>query len=139
MVDMFVGGTFGRVAFGCQCFVVGGRKSGWTWCVFDVGGESDIFVGGNLVNASSQINLILALGLLVFLPFIRIHFSSSEPTNRHSLLVAELLLLLLLLPLSSDALLAKPPMSNKNYCQHLNVTSNSLHILLGCQPLYFML
>ncbi len=57
MVDMFVGGTFGRVAFGCQCFVVGGRKSEWTWCVFDVGGESNIFVVGNLVNASSQINL----------------------------------------------------------------------------------
>ena len=57
MADMFWGGMFGRVAFGCQCFVLGGRKSGWTRCVFDVGEESGIFVGGNLVNASSQINL----------------------------------------------------------------------------------
>ena len=54
---MFWGGAFGCVAFGCQCFVAGGRKSGWTWCVFDVGGESVIFVGGNLVNASSNVNL----------------------------------------------------------------------------------
>ena len=76
MVDMFLGGKFGCVAFGSQCFVVRGRKSGWTWCVFDVGGESNIFVGGNQVNASSQINLS-SLGLLVFLPFISIHFSSS--------------------------------------------------------------
>ena len=57
MADMFWGGMFGRVAFGCQCFVIGGRMSGWTRCVFGVGGESNIFVGGNLVNASSQINL----------------------------------------------------------------------------------
>ena len=55
MTNMFLGGTFG--AFGCQCFIVGGRKSGWTQCVFDVGGESVIFVGGNLVNASSTANL----------------------------------------------------------------------------------
>ena len=57
MANMFLGETFGCVAFGCLCFVVVGRKSGWTWCVFDVGGESNIFVGGNQVNASSQINL----------------------------------------------------------------------------------
>ena len=55
MRDMFLGGTFG--AFGCQCFFVGGRKSRWTWCVFDVGAESGIFVGGNLVNASSNVSL----------------------------------------------------------------------------------
>jgi hypothetical protein len=55
------------------------------------------------------------------------------------LLVAELLLLLLLLPLSSNALLAKPPMSDENSCWYLNVTSSSLHIFLGRQPLYFLL
>ena len=57
MTDMFWGGALGRAEFGCQCFVVGGRKSGWTWCVFNVSGESVIFVEGNLVNASSKVNL----------------------------------------------------------------------------------
>ncbi len=57
MADMFLDGMFGRVAFGCQRFVVWGRKSGWTRCVFNVDGESDIFVGGNLFSTSSQINL----------------------------------------------------------------------------------
>ena len=133
MTDMFLGEMFGCVVFGCQCFVVGGRMSGWTWCVFDVGGESIIFVEGNLVNASSNVNLS-RFSFVDFLPLISIHFSSSEPAHHHSLLVAELLLSLLLFPLSSDALLAKPPMSDDNSCRHLNVMPNSLHILLGRQP-----
>jgi hypothetical protein len=73
------------------------------------------------------------------MPVISIHFSSSEPAHHHSLLVAELSLSLLSLLLSSDALLAKPPMSDENSCWRLNVTSYSLHVFLGRQPLYFLL
>ena len=76
--------------------------------------------------------------LLVFFPRTSIHFSSSEPPHRHSLLVSPLSLSLPLL-LSSDALLANPPMSEEYSWRHLNLISNSLHILLGRHPLYFLL
>ena len=76
--------------------------------------------------------------LLVFFPRTSIHFPSSEPPHRHSLLVSPLSLLLPLL-LSSDALLANPPMSEEYSWRRLNLMSNSLHILLGRHPLYFLL
>ena len=137
MADMFLGGSFGCAAFGCQCFVVGGRKSGLTRCVFDVGGESYIFVRSNLVNAISQINLS-SFSFVSFPALYLNHLSSSKPAHHYLLLVAELLLLLLLLSLSfySNVLLAKPPMSDKNSCWSLNVTSNSLHMLLSRLPTF---
>ena len=52
MADMFLGGSFFQ-AFSCrQCPIVVGRLFRWTWCIFDVGGESFIFVGGNLFKAT---------------------------------------------------------------------------------------
>ena len=57
MADMFLGGSFVLVAFGCQHFVVGGRKLRWTWCVFNVGGENVIFVGGNMFSVRRNVNL----------------------------------------------------------------------------------
>ena len=76
--------------------------------------------------------------LLVFFPRTSIHFPSSEPPYRHSSLVSPLSLLLSLL-LSSDALLANPPMFVVYSWRRLNLMSNSLHILLGRHPLYFLL
>ncbi len=76
--------------------------------------------------------------LLVFFPRTSIQLSSSEPPHRHSSLVSPLSLLLPLL-LSSDALLAKPPMSEEYSLRRLNLMSNCLHILLGRHPLYFLL
>ena len=76
--------------------------------------------------------------LLVFFPRTSIHFPSSEPPHRHSSLVSPLSLLLPLL-LSSDALLANPPMSEEYLWRRLNLMSISLHILLGRHPLYFLL
>ena len=76
--------------------------------------------------------------LLVFFPRTSIQFSSSEPPHRHSSLVSPLSLSLPLL-LSSDALLAKPPMSEEYSLRRLNLMSNCLHILLGRHPLYFLL
>ena len=76
--------------------------------------------------------------LLVFFPRTSIHFPSSEPPHRHSSLVSPLSLSLPLL-LSSDALLANPPMSEEYSCRRLNYMSISLHILLGRHPLYFLL
>jgi hypothetical protein len=81
----------------------------------------------------------VALDLLVFLPRISIQSSPSEPPRRHLSLVAVLLLSSLPLLLCSDLLLTNPPMSEENPCRRLNVTPNSLHILLGCHPLYFLL
>ena len=81
----------------------------------------------------------VALDLLVFLPRISIQSSPSEPPRRHSSLVAVLSLSSLPLLLCSDLLLTNPPMSEENPCRRLNVTPNSLHILLGCHPLYFLL
>jgi len=78
------------------------------------------------------------IDLLVFFPRTSIHLSSSEPPNRHSLLVSPLSLSLPLL-LSSDVLLANPPMSEEYSWQRLNLIPNSLHILLGHHPLYFLL
>jgi hypothetical protein len=55
-------------------------------------------------------------------------------------LVAKLSLSLLPLPLSSGALpTANLPMPEDNLCRRLNATPNSLHILLGRHPLYFLL
>ena len=76
--------------------------------------------------------------LLVFFPRTSIHFPSSEPPHRHSSLVSPLSLSLSLL-LSSDALLANPPMFVVYSWRRLNLMSNSLHILLGRHPLYFLL
>ena len=48
MADMFLGGSFFH-AFLCRKRpIVIGRSFRWTWCIYDVGGESFIFVGGNL-------------------------------------------------------------------------------------------
>ncbi len=77
------------------------------------------------------------IDLLVFTPRPSIHFSSSEPPHRHSSLVSPLLLSLPLL-LSSDALLANLHMSEEYSWRHLNLIPNSLHILLGRQPFYFL-
>ena len=76
--------------------------------------------------------------MLVFFPRTSIHFPSSEPPHRHSLLVSPLSLSLPLL-LSSDALLANPPMSKEYSLRCLNLMSISLHILLEHHPLYFLL
>ena len=52
MADMLLGGSFFH-AFSCrQRPIVVGGSFRWTWCIFDVGGESFIFVGGNLFKAT---------------------------------------------------------------------------------------
>ena len=81
---------------------------------------------------------LIVLTLLVFFPRTSIHFSSSEPPRHHSLLVVPLSLLLPLL-LSPDTLLANPPISKEYSYRRLNLTLNSLQILLGRHPLYFLL
>jgi len=180
VADVFLGGLFFHSFSCCLRSIVVVKFFRWARCIFDVGGESGIFVGGNMVKAVHFFarvcvaNVLSSLGdysgglgvssmyvaravyllgatilmllfanfffkdLLVFFPRTSIHFSSSEPPRRHSLLVMPLSLSLPLL-LSPDMLLANPPIPDEYSCRRLNLTPNSLQILLGCHPLYFLL
>ena len=52
VADMFLGGSFLLEVLCCQHPIVIGNLFRWTWCIFDVGGESFVFVGGNIFKAN---------------------------------------------------------------------------------------
>ena len=82
---------------------------------------------------------LLAVHFVILFPCTLIHFSLFAPGPRHSLplfLSAELLLSVLL---SSNALLARPPMSDENCSLRLKGVRISLHRVFGLHPLYFLL
>ena len=133
---VFLGGSFfSRVCFANILSLLGDCSGGL--------GVSSMFVARAVYLLGVTILMLLFANfffkdLLVFFPHTSIHFSSSEPPHRHSSLVSPLSLSLPLL-LSSDALLAKPPMSEEYSLRRLHLMSNCLHILLGRHPLYFLL
>ncbi len=110
VADVFWGWLFFHSFSCCLRFIVVVKSFRWARCNFDVGGESCIFVGGTMFKAvQCRLN---SVNLSVFFPRTSIHFSSSEPSHRHSLLVVPLSLLLSLL-LFPDTLLANPPMAEE--------------------------
>ena len=131
----WVGHFFSRFRFANVLSSLGDRSGGL--------GVSSMYVARTVYVLGVTILMLLFANfffkdLLVFFPRTSIHFSSSEPPHRHSSLVSPLSLSLPLL-LSSDALLAKPPMSEEYSLRRLHLMSNCLHILLGRHPLYFLL
>ena len=52
VADMFWGGSLLLAALCCQHFIVNKSLFRRTWCVLNVGGESYIFVGGNMFKAN---------------------------------------------------------------------------------------
>ena len=136
MADVFLGGSFFHSFSCCLRSIIVVRSFRWTQLIFDVGEESVYLLGVTCLRLFSL--KLVALSLLVFFPHTSIHVSSSEPPRSLLLLVVPLSLSLPLL-LSSDMLLANPPISEEYSCRRLNLIPNSLQILLGCHPLYFLL
>ena len=95
-----------------------------------------LYLLGETLLLSKQLLVSSTMFVLAFLLHTSIHCSLSKPPHcQLVLLAAKLALSLLLLLLSSDALLANPPILVESSCLNSNVTPVSLHILLGLHPL----
>jgi hypothetical protein len=79
VADMFLGGSFFH-AFSCRQRPIDvGRSFRWTWCIFDVGGESFIFVGGNLLFKSTQFKLSSFSFVSFLSPYLNLFFTIRAP------------------------------------------------------------
>ena len=105
VADVFLGGLFFHLFLCCLRFILVVKSFRWAQCIFNVGGESCIFVGGNLFKAVQ-----CRLNSVIFVSFLSPYLYHGKPPRHHSLLVVPLSLLLSLL-LSPDTLLANPPIA----------------------------
>ena len=78
MVDVFLGGSFFHSFLCCLHSIVIVRLFRWTRCIFDVGGESFIFVGGNMFKAV-QFKLSSFIFVSFFPPYLNPFFILQAP------------------------------------------------------------
>ena len=80
MVDVFLGGLFFHSFLCCLRSIVVVKSFRWARCIFDVGGESGIFVGGNMFKAV-QCRLISVIFVSFLSPYLYPFFILQAPTS----------------------------------------------------------
>ncbi len=79
MADVFLGGSFFHSFSCCLRSIVVVKSFRWARCIFDVGGESGIFVGGNMVKAvQCKLSSVICVSFLS--PYLYPFFILRAPT-----------------------------------------------------------
>ena len=79
MADVLLGGSFFYSFLCCLRSIIVVRSFMWTQCIFNVGGESSIFVGGNMFKAV-QFKLSSVIFVSFLSPYLDPFFILEAPT-----------------------------------------------------------